>query len=144
MTSAPAIGFEYAPSRAMEWALAGTASLAGMAVWLSAMPWWGCLVASFALVAALILKCRRWRQAPVGGAVWASDGSWVLREASSEATATLLSFRDLAGCLWLRFETASRGPVSLLLAPDNSGADLRRRLRMRLAATCTDTATAVP
>lgn len=136
MTSAPAIGFEYRPSRAFERVLAGMTALAGVAVWLSAMPWWGCLIASVALATALLVEGRRRRRGVVRAAVWTSDGSWLLRQATSDdAPATLLSSRVLAGCLWLHLQTASRKPVFLLLAPDNSGADLRRRLRMRLVAT---------
>jgi toxin CptA len=139
MTSVPAIGFEYRPSRVAERVLAAVTALAVAAVWLSAMPWWGCLAASIALGTAWTLEHRRWRRPSIRAAVWASDGSWMLQQASSaEMPAHLRSFRALAGCLWLRLEAAPRRPVSLFFAPDNSDADLRRRLRMRLAATRAD------
>ncbi|WNL47951.1 hypothetical protein RKE25_10105 [Dyella sp. BiH032] len=145
MTSVPAIGFEYRPSRGFERALACVTVLAAVAVWLSGMPWWGCLPVSFALGAALALACRRWRGGAPRAAMWAADGHWMLRQAASEdVAASLLSFRTGPACLWLRLQPASRPPVSLLLAPDNSDADLRRRLRMRLAATRTEEPVAAP
>jgi len=45
----------------------------------------------------------------------------------------LTSFRVLGSFVLLRLSTAGQGVQVLLLAPDNSDADIRRRLRMRLA-----------
>jgi toxin CptA len=45
----------------------------------------------------------------------------------------LLSHRVIGSCVLLRLKTDHATEV-LLLAPDNSDADIRRRLRMRLAA----------
>jgi toxin CptA len=50
-----------------------------------------------------------------------------------DVPATLASFRVLGALVLLRFKTARHGTHTLLLAPDNSDADIRRRLRMRLA-----------
>lgn len=51
-----------------------------------------------------------------------------------DAAATLASFRVIGEqAVWLRLSLAGQGHVALLLAPDNSDADIRRRLRMRLA-----------
>ena len=137
MTSAPAIGFEYAPSRRWGRACAGMTLLAMAAGWLSGLPWWGALALTIALAAALPATWRGGRRAPVRSAGWAADGGWTLRDARcADTPATLLSSRALGDCLWLRLQPASGRPVDLLLAPDNSEADLRRRLRMRLAAAC--------
>jgi len=136
MTSAPAIGFEYGPSRLVARACAGMALLAVLAVWLSGLPGWGRVAMTCALAAALFVEGRRWRRPRATAAGWAADGGWTLRDAmSTDISATLLSFRLLAGCVWLRLQPASGRLLSLLLTPDNSDADLRRRLRMRLAAT---------
>ncbi|MGO4700344.1 protein YgfX [Dyella sp. 2RAB6] len=135
MTSAPAIGFEYAPSRLLARSCAGLAWLALLAVWLCGMPWWGKCAMSCVLAAALLAERRRWLRPGVTSAGWAADGGWTLRDATStDIQAMLLSSRVLAGCVWLRLRLASGPALSLLLAPDNSDADLRRRLRMRLAA----------
>ena len=139
MTSAPAIGFEYRPSRAFESVLGAMTLLALAALWLSALPWWGCLMASLALGGAGMFERRRWRLGTVSAALWATDGHWTLRAGSEDVPASLLSFRIGGGCLWLRLQPMSGRPVSLLLAPDNGDADLRRRLRMRLAATRMET-----
>lgn len=135
MTSAPAIGFEYAPSRLAARSCVGMALLAAAAVWLCGMPWWGRLMVSCALAALLVVERRHRRHPAVTAAGWAADGSWTLRDAhSADTAATLRSSRLLGGCVWLCLQPSSGRAVNLLLAPDNSDEDLRRRLRMRLAA----------
>jgi len=135
MTSAPAIGFEYAPSRLLAKACAALTLLALSAVGLSGLPWPGRVGLACALALAALLEWRTLRRTSIRAAGWAADGSWMLRDASStDLPATLLSARVLGGCLWLRLQPAAGRPLNLLLAPDNSDADLRRRLRMRLAA----------
>jgi toxin CptA len=137
MTSAPAIGFEYAPSRGWGRACAGMTLLAAAAGWLSALPWWCALALTAALAVALPPTWRAWRRPPIRSAGWAADGGWTLRDAHwADTPATLLSSRALGDCLWLRLQPTSGAAVNLLLTPDNSDADLRRRLRMRLAAAC--------
>ncbi|MBT2116728.1 hypothetical protein KK141_06065 [Dyella sp. LX-66] len=135
MTSAPAIGFEYAPSRLAARGCAGMALLAVAAVWLCGLPWWGRLMLSCALAALWVVERRLGRHPAVTAAGWAADGSWALRDAqSADTVAELRSSRLLGGCVWLCLQPSSGRPVNLLLAPDNSDEDLRRRLRMRLAA----------
>lgn len=136
MTFAPAIGFEYRPSRLVGRILGGMVALAGMAILLCGWPW--------TLKVALWLVCgmacawelRRWRYPVVHAAGWGADGSWSLRSASAEdAVAEMAGFRVIGAFIVLRLRQVGRGHVTLLLAPDNSDADLRRRLRIRLAAT---------
>ena len=135
MTSAPAIGFEYAPSRLVARACSGMALLAALAIWLSGVALWGKPVLTAVLLLAWLVEWGRWRRPSITSAGWAADGGWTLRDATSaDRAATLCSSRVLAGCVWLRLQPTSGRPVSLLLAPDNSDDDLRRRLRMRLAA----------
>ena len=50
-----------------------------------------------------------------------------------DVPATLASFRVFGAFVLLRLQTAEQGMQVLLLALDNSDADIRRRLRMRLA-----------
>jgi toxin CptA len=51
-----------------------------------------------------------------------------------DIAAVLASFRTMGDrAVWLHLKAQGRNSVSLLLAPDNSDADIRRRLRMRLA-----------
>lgn len=135
MTSAPAIGFEYRPSRWLGRLLCLVAVLATLAVWLSAVPWPAKLVISIALGVALWRTLRRWSGVAVQAAGWGRDGSWSLRlRGDQDCAATLTSSRVIGDrAVWLRLSLAGSGQVALMLAPDNSDADIRRRLRMRLA-----------
>lgn len=133
MTSAPAIGFEYRPSRLirrLRWSVAGLAVLALM---LSGMDVPVRILLALVLVACLGLG--QWRRVPSPTAAgWHPASGWTLRMADgSDAAVTLRSFRVLAGCIVLNL--AGEGVHhDLWLLPDNSDADTRRRLRMRLAA----------
>ena len=134
MTSAPAIGFEYRPSRWLPRALVVMAALAVLAVMLSALdPWLKPLLIAGVLVATW-RAIRQLAANPIAAAGWSADNAWTVRLPDYEdVPATLASFRVLGGFVWLRLQTAERGTRILLLAPDNSDADIRRRVRMRLA-----------
>lgn len=135
MTSAPAIGFEYQPSRWLGRLLLLVSVLATLAVWSSAVPWLAKLAITFTIGLALWRTWVRWSGAPVRAAGWGRDGNWSLRmRGGQDAASTLASFRVIGEqAVWLRLSLAGQGHVALLLAPDNSDADIRRRLRMRLA-----------
>jgi toxin CptA len=134
MTSAPAIGFEYRPSHWLRRAVVATAILAALAIVLCALAFW----LKVLLLAIVLLATAQhvWTSARplVAAAGWGADNSWTLRLADHEdVPARLASFRVLGGWVLLRLCAAQRGTHVLLLAPDNSDADIRRRLRMRLA-----------
>lgn len=134
MTSAPAIGFEYRPSRVLRRVLLVVAILALLAVVLCALALWLKLL----LIAGVLLATRQSLRKAAGSAVaaagWSAGSSWTLHLADHEdVPATLTSFRVLGSFILLRLHTAKQGKQVLLLAPDNSDADIRRRLRMRLA-----------
>ncbi|KLD65903.1 protein YgfX [Dyella japonica] len=135
MTSAPAIGFEYRPSRWLGRLLWFLSTLAALAVWMSAAPWPVALAIALAIGLALWRTLLRWSGLSVQAAGWGRDGSWSLRlRGDQDSAATLSSYRVIGEqAVWLRLSLAGRGHVALLLAPDNSDADIRRRLRMRLA-----------
>ncbi len=135
MTSAPAIGFEYRPSRWPGRVLLLIATLALAAVWLSATPTALKIALTGAAVFAAARAMFRFARPDVAAAGWTRDAGWSLRMATHEdLAATLASFRTLGHqAIWLHFKVQGPGTVSLLLAPDNSDADIRRRLRMRLA-----------
>jgi toxin CptA len=132
MTSAPAIGFEYRPSPALArlhvlvicLALIGVASC-GAALWLKV-----CLVA--ALVAGLT-SWRSRRPAVPAAVGWSAQGGWTLRLGDGrDSAARLVSSRAL-GAMVVLCLNAEDGRHALWLLPDNSDADTRRRVRMRLA-----------
>ncbi|AIF47704.1 protein YgfX [Dyella japonica] len=135
MTSAPAIGFECRPSRWLGRLLLFVSLLALLATWLSAVPWPAKLVVTMGVPLACWRARKRFSDQAVEAAGWARDGSWSLRMRSGEdAVATLASFRVVGEkIVWLRLSLTGRRQALLLLAPDNSDADIRRRLRMRLA-----------
>jgi toxin CptA len=134
MTSAPAIGFEYRPSRLLRRALILLAVLALLSVLLSAVPVWLKLLLALLVSMATWRALRRLAADPVAAAGWSADAAWTLHLHDDEdVPATLASFRVLGAFVLLRLQTAEQGARVLLLAPDNSDADIRRRLRMRLA-----------
>ena len=134
MPSAPAIGFEYRPSAYLRRALIGVGGLAVLALWLCALASWAKIAASVLLMFLVAHAARRAARAPVLAAGCGEDGQWTLHMTSQDdVAATLLSFRVLGGFVLLRLRAADQGIHTLLLGPDNADADIRRRLRMRLA-----------
>lgn len=134
MTSAPAIGFEYAPSRLLRRCLIVVAALAVLAVALSGLSIGVKLMLIAVVAMAIWQNLQRASQSPLAAAGWDAEGGWTLRTADHEdIAATLVSFRVVGGFILLRLRTVERGMQILLLAPDNSDRDIRRRLRMRLA-----------
>ena len=134
MTSAPAIGFEYRSSALLKAIQIGVAVLAIGAVALSGLP----LHFKMALMGVVLVV-----QALCQGAVnremptavgWAPEQGWTLRMSDgSDQMASLASSRVLGTWVLLRLRVADGGTRALWLLPDNSDADTRRRLRMRLA-----------
>jgi toxin CptA len=134
MTSAPAIGFEYRPSRWLRQTLVLVAALALSAVALSALPMWLKPLLVVLVSLATWRTLRRLAAGPVTAAGWGAGDAWTLHLSDhQDVPATLASFRVLGAFVLLRLRTAEHGVQVLLLAPDNSDADIRRRLRMRLA-----------
>jgi len=132
MTSAPAIGFEYRASRRVACLLALVTLLAVLAIALSGVP----LILRVVLVVAALASCYRALRRlnlPISAAGWASQSGWTLRGVDGEDDpATLLSSRSMLGMVLLRLASQRYGRLTLWLVPDNSDADIRRRLRMRL------------
>ena len=134
MTSAPAIGFDYSPSRWLQRAILLVAALATLAVMTCALPLWIRLALTIAVLLATWRTCRLLVASAVRAAGWGTELDWTVHMAGNEdVRAELLSFRVLGPFVLLRLRTLDRGVHALLLAPDNSDVDIRRRLRMRLA-----------
>lgn len=134
MISAPAIGFEYRPSRLLQrlrWLLV---VLAVVALMLSGMTLSVCLLLGLVLIGVLVLVQRRQGATPTAVG-WHPMSGWTVRMADGrDVPMNLSSFRVLAGCVVLNL-AGEGGRHDLWLLPDNSDPDTRRRLRMRLAAT---------
>jgi toxin CptA len=132
MTSAPAIGFEYRPSG---WAsrLLGLVTLfALLALALSGMPWMLQAIGTLFVILAGLYAIHRLRLS-IYAVGWAKGG-WTLRGLDgADDSAVLLSHRAMGRLVLLRLASQRYGKLTLWLMPDNSDADIRRRLRMRLA-----------
>lgn len=133
MTSAPAIGFDYRPSRLPRQLLLVIGVLVLVAIAASGATWVLKLPMALASIASVVSAWWRVSRSPVTGVALAGETWTLYLAARDESPATLASFRILGSCVLLRLKSADRMEV-LLLATDNSDADLRRRLRMRLAA----------
>jgi toxin CptA len=133
MTSAPAIGFEYRHSRWPARLFVMVSVIAVLAVALSGVPSW----AQVFVVLGVAIACRRalWQlRTPVNAAGWAHSSGWTLRGVdATDEPASLRSFKVMGSLVLLRLSSPRYGKLTLWLMPDNSDADIRRRLRMRLA-----------
>ena len=133
MTSAPAIGFEYRPSRSVPRLLAAVTGLAVVATMLSGLPLGMRIALVVGAIAACLYTVRR-LHLPINAVGWSGQAGWTLRGLDGgDDVAALVSFRAMGQLLLLRLASRRYGKLTLWLLPDNSDADIRRRLRMRLA-----------
>ena len=133
MTSAPAIGFEYRPSRWVPRLFVAVTCLTVVAVMASGPPLLMRVVLASVLVAVCSQAIRR-LQLPIYAVGWASRSGWTLRGLDgADDAARLTSFRIVGQLVLLRLASGRYGKLTLWLMPDNTDADIRRRLRMRLA-----------
>ena len=137
MRSAPAIGFEYRPSRTLTLLVASLIVLAVVAVALGGIPVWLKVVLDASASVYGAWSLRRFLGPRVPALSWRTDGSVSIRLADRHGVETVVQgalhgARSLGPLivLQLRWE---RGRANLWLLPDNLDADTRRRLRMRLA-----------
>ena len=113
MTSAPAIGFEYQPSRLLARALTAVLALAVLAIASCGFAWW-LKPALVILALGLWLHAMRHRSdADVTAAGWAAEGGWNLHRGNGDdAMATLLSFRVLGNFVLLRLRERAAHEVA--------------------------------
>jgi toxin CptA len=96
--------------------------------------------ALLALVVLVAVACavRRVSRTDIVAVGLDQDGGWILRRADgTDQAATLTSSRVIGAYVLLRLAPAGMHAQTVMLGPDNSDADIRRRLRMRLAASGT-------
>lgn len=134
MKSAAAIAFEHRPSRLLVAAIATVLVLALLADALSGLA----IVAKLGLGALAIAyagySLRRLLGKPVCRAAWHSAGHWRVVDGNGEEhVADLVHATVRADWITLNLRRSDGVRVALVLAPDNSEADIRRRLRVRLA-----------
>lgn len=108
--------------------------LALLSIILCGLPAWQKLLLAVLVVLVATRAVRDLAATPVTAAGWSADAGWTVHLlAHDEVPVSLASFRVLGPFVLLRLKTSARAGHVLLLAPDNSDADIRRRLRMRLA-----------
>jgi toxin CptA len=84
-------------------------------------------------VVACVCAVRR-LHLPIYAVGWSGQAGWTLRGVDGgDDVAALVSFRVMGQLVLLRLASRRYGKLTLWLLPDNSDADIRRRLRMRLA-----------
>jgi len=137
MRSAPAIGFEYRPSRILAAAAALLIVLAMIAIGIGGAPVWLRAVLETSALAYGAWSLWRFLRPCVRALSWRSDGSVSIKltdrhGAETEVQGALQDARVLGPLIVLQLRL-TRGAANLWLLHDNLDADTRRRLRMRLA-----------
>jgi len=134
MKSAPAIAFDYVPSRWLATAIVAVALLALVAVAFTGVAAWAKLALDGAVVAYAAHALRRHLGAPTRRVAWHEAGHWRIAPADGEEHVAELRHAVIrGGWLVLTLRAGNGDRVALILGPDNSEADVRRRLRVRLA-----------
>lgn len=134
MISAPAIGFEYRPSRWTARLVTAMTGMAAIATALSGLPWAARILLVLASIAGCLNALGRLRL-PIRAVGWSRRTGWTVHGLDGgDDAATLASSRVLGEVVLLRLTSPRYGKLTLWLLPDNSDADVRRRLRLRLAA----------
>jgi len=133
MKSAGAIAFDYRPSRLVAAAIVAVLLLALGAIGLSGFGSWPALVLAVLAGAYAAFELRRFWRAPARRLAWQEAGHWRIADRDGhEHTAELRGAVVRGGFVALDLRSEGRR-VPIVLAPDNCDADLRRRLRVRLA-----------
>ncbi len=132
MKSATAIAFDYRPSRLLAAAIIAVAALAVASVALSGMPLWLKLVAGTAACVYAGFVLRAFLRTGACRIAWLEAGHWRVQNAAGERTAELRGASVRGPWIVVRLCGNDRKTLAFVLAPDNSDADTRRRLRVRL------------
>ncbi|SFN07191.1 hypothetical protein [Dokdonella immobilis] len=134
MKSAPAIAFDYTPSRLILAGVLACGALAALAVVLSGLG--GFLKIPLVLLALGYAGHAAWRFADCPVVRMAhGEAGWILVDRSGNEEAVELAHHIRRGVLLvLAFAAGTRRPRRFVLAPDNLDAETRRRLLLVLAA----------
>lgn len=134
MKSAPAIAFDYGPSRWLAVAVAGVTLLAFVAVVLSGMPAWAKIAVAIVACVYAVHSLRRFWHPSARRVAWHEAGHWrIVAPDGIEHVADLEHAVVRGAWIVLRLRRNDKHRLTLLLGPDNCDADTQRRLRVRLA-----------
>ncbi len=134
MKSAPAIAFDYAPSRWLAAALLATALLAVMAIAICGVALWLKVLLIVAACAYAAWSLRDFLGMPFDRVTWHAAGHWRVRDRAGNERAAELAHATVRGrliVLILRVDPKQR--IALPLFTDNCDAEAHRQLRIRLA-----------
>ncbi len=133
MKSAPLVAFDYFPSRYLVVAVGAVVALALIAVSMSGMDMVAKCIVSCIAAAYSIATIRRFRSSAPVRVGWHTAGHWRLVDHNgTDHVAQLV--RSVVRGQWivLNLRRSDRSRVDLILGPDNSDAETRRLLRVRL------------
>ena len=134
MKSAPAIAFEYRPSHWLAATIVLIALLALGALALSGVDFWMKLALAGAACIYAGYTLRHFLRVPARRVAWHAAGHWrVANVGGAEHVAELQHAVVRGDWIVLSLRRSDGVRVSLVLTPDNCDADIRRRLRVRLA-----------
>lgn len=134
MKSVAAIAFDYRPSRWLLFALAVIAALALVAIASCGLNPWIRLGLAALTLAYAAHSAWQFLHPPFVRVTWHSTGHWRLRDAlEREQVGELRHAVVLGALIVLVLRAGSKRTCSFALLPDNSDAETRRRLRVRLA-----------
>jgi len=133
MKSASVIAFDYRPSRWIAAAVFCLAALALAAIALSGMPPWAKLGLAVLACTCAALGWRAHRRTKRFRAAWLDAGHWRIAGREGEYNAELLHAVVRGSWIVLALRRSDGEQIRCVLAPDNSDAHTRRRLRVRLA-----------
>ena len=139
MKSAPAIAFDYVPSRWLQLALLAIIGLAGVSIAVCAapMPVRGALIL---LAVAVGLRAFQRLATPWRRIAWHADETWSLGDAhGAQVLAQLAAYSRRGGMLILRLVPDVGKRFEAVLLPDNLDRELFRSLCVRLARGATPT-----
>jgi toxin CptA len=133
MKSAPAIVFDVSPSRWIA-AAACLLALAGViALVFSGLALWGKFLAAALACIYTGYELRAFLRNPVRRAAWYEAGHWRIADAQgAEHLAELQQGIARGPWIVLRLRRSDGARIAIILGPDNSDIDTRRRLRVRL------------
>lgn len=134
MKSAPAIAFDYRPSRLLAMVMGGMTTLAVAAALLNGLEWpWRLFLSVLATALGFLMLYRHLKSRFIRIAHGASG--WTLVDGSGQEHPTsLLAHVQRNLLLILEFGDDALPRTRFILVPDNCDADLRRRLLLVLAA----------
>jgi len=136
--AAPAVAFDYRPSRMLAAATCAVSLLALWAVAIGGVPEWLRLASMALIVVAGVASLVRLLRPRIRSLLWRADGTVELvlqhrtREHDGDVLGGLRGARLMGPLIVLVLHWPPRGRAALWLLPDNLDPDTRRRLRMRL------------